>query len=104
MLFRSKVVKNKVSPPFREAIFDIMYGEGISRQGEVIDLGVECDIVEKSGAWYSYNGERVGQGKDNAREFLKENPEIAKEIEAKIREKLGVNSGSVITLKEEADA
>ncbi len=101
---RVKVVKNKVSPPFREAIFDIMYGEGISRQGEVIDLGVECDIVEKSGAWYSYNGERVGQGKDNAREFLKENPEIAKEIEAKIREKLGVNSGSVITLKEEADA
>ena len=101
---RVKVVKNKVSPPFREAIFDIMYGEGISRQGEVIDLGVECDIVEKSGAWYSYNGERVEQGKDNAREFLKENPEIAKEIEAKIREKLGVNSGSVITLKEEADA
>lgn len=101
---RVKVVKNKVSPPFREAIFDIMYGEGISRQGEVIDLGVECDIVEKAGAWYSYNGERVGQGKDNAREFLKENPEIAKEIEAKIREKLGVNSGSVITLKEEADA
>ena len=101
---RVKVVKNKVSPPFREAIFDIMYGEGISRQGEVIDLGVECDIVEKSGAWYSYNGVRVGQGKDNAREFLKENPEIAKEIEAKIREKLGVNSGSVITLKEEADA
>ncbi|SNC64661.1 recombinase RecA [Polynucleobacter victoriensis] len=101
---RVKVVKNKVSPPFREAIFDIMYGEGISRQGEVIDLGVECDIVEKSGAWYSYNGERVGQGKDNAREFLKENPEIAKEIEEKIREKLGVNSGSVITLKEEADA
>jgi recombination protein RecA len=101
---RVKVVKNKVSPPFREAIFDIMYGEGISRQGEVIDLGVECDIIEKSGAWYSYNGERVGQGKDNAREFLKENPEIAQEIEAKIREKLGVNGGSVITLKEEADA
>ncbi len=101
---RVKVVKNKVSPPFREAIFDIMYGEGISRQGEIIDLGVECDIVEKSGAWYSYNGERVGQGKDNAREFLKENPEIAKEIEAKIREKLGVNVGSVISPKEEADA
>ena len=101
---RVKVVKNKVSPPFREAIFDIMYGEGISRQGEIIDLGVECDIVEKSGAWYSYNGERVGQGKDNAREFLKENPEIAKEIEAKVREKLGVNTGSVISPKEEADA
>jgi recombination protein RecA len=101
---RVKVVKNKVSPPFREAIFDIMYGEGISRQGEIIDLGVECDIVEKSGAWYSYNGERVGQGKDNAREFLKENPEIAKEIEAKVREKLGVNTGSMISPKEEADA
>jgi recombination protein RecA len=101
---RVKVVKNKVSPPFREAIFDIMYGEGISRQGEIIDLGVECDIVEKSGAWYSYNGERVGQGKDNAREFLKENPEIAKEIEARVREKLGVNTGSVISPKEEADA
>jgi recombination protein RecA len=101
---RVKVVKNKVSPPFREAIFDIMYGEGISRHGEIIDLGVECDIVEKSGAWYSYNGERVGQGKDNAREFLKENPEIAKEIEARVREKLGVNTGSVISPKEEADA
>ena len=101
---RVKVVKNKVSPPFREAIFDIMYGEGISRQDEFIDLGVECDIVEKSGAWYSYNGERVGQGKDNAREFLKENPEIAKEIEARVREKLGVNTGSVISPKEEADA
>ena len=101
---RVKVVKNKVSPPFREAIFDIMYGEGISRQGEIIDLGVECDIVEKSGAWYSYKGDRVGQGKDNAREFLKENPEIAKEIEARIREKLGVKGGSIISAQEIADA
>jgi len=101
---RVKVVKNKVSPPFREAIFDIMYGEGISRQGEIIDLGVECDIVEKSGAWYSYKGDRVGQGKDNAREFLKENPEIAKEIEAKIREKLGIKGGSIISAEEVADA
>ncbi len=93
-----KVVKNKVSPPFREAIFDIMYGQGISREGEIIDMGVEADIVEKSGAWYSYGGERIGQGKDNAREFLKENPEMAKEIEAKIREKLGVkNGGSLIS-------
>jgi recombination protein RecA len=91
-------VKNKVSPPFREAIFDIMYGQGISREGEIIDMGVEADIVEKSGAWYSYGGERIGQGKDNAREFLKENPEMAKEIEAKIREKLGVkNGGSLIS-------
>jgi recombination protein RecA len=101
---RVKVVKNKVSPPFREAIFDIMYGEGISRHGEIIDLGVECDIVEKSGAWYSYKGDRVGQGKDNAREFLKENPEIAKEIEARVREKLGVKGGDPITAKEPADA
>ena len=93
---RVKVVKNKVSPPFREAIFDIMYGTGISREGEIIDMGVEADIVEKSGSWYSYNTERIGQGKDNAREFLKENPEIAKEIEAKIREKLGVKSGTQV--------
>ena len=101
---RVKVVKNKVSPPFREAIFDIMYGEGISRQGEIIDLGVECDIVEKSGAWYSYSGERIGQGKDNVREFLKENPDLAVEIESKIRAKLGVKGGTVVTPKEEADA
>jgi recombination protein RecA len=89
---RVKVVKNKVSPPFREAIFDILYGEGISRQGEVIDLGVAAKIVDKAGAWYSYNGERIGQGKDNAREFLRENPEIAREIENRIRESLGVNA------------
>jgi recombination protein RecA len=89
---RVKVVKNKVAPPFREAIFDILYGEGISRQGEVIDLGVAAKIVDKAGAWYSYNGERIGQGKDNAREFLRENPEIAREIENRIRESLGVNA------------
>ncbi|UEP49824.1 recombinase RecA [Burkholderia ambifaria] len=87
---RVKVVKNKVSPPFREAIFDILYGEGISRQGEIIDLGVQAKIVDKAGAWYSYNGEKIGQGKDNAREFLRENPEIAREIENRIRESLGV--------------
>ncbi|RZF27801.1 recombinase RecA [Paraburkholderia sp. UYCP14C] len=89
---RVKVVKNKVSPPFREAIFDILYGEGISRQGEVIDLGVQAKIVDKAGAWYSYNGERIGQGKDNAREFLRENPDIAREIENRIRESLGVTA------------
>ena len=87
---RVKVVKNKVSPPFREAIFDILYGEGISRQGEIIDLGVQAKIVDKAGAWYSYNGTKIGQGKDNAREFLRENPEIAREIENRIRESLGV--------------
>ncbi|WP_415064458.1 recombinase RecA [Polynucleobacter necessarius] len=93
---RVKVVKNKVCPPFREAIFDIMYGAGISREGEIIDMGVEADLVEKSGSWYSYNGDRIGQGKDNVREFLKENPAIAKDIEVKIREKLGVKSGSAV--------
>ena len=85
-----KVVKNKVAPPFRAAEFDILYGEGISREGEVIDLGVACNLVEKSGAWYSYNGERIGQGKDNAREYLRERPEIALDIENKVRAHYGV--------------
>jgi recombination protein RecA len=85
-----KVVKNKVAPPFKAATFDILYGEGISREGEILDLGSEADIVEKSGAWYSYNGERIGQGKDNAREFLRQNPAMAIEIENKLREKFGV--------------
>jgi recombination protein RecA len=85
---RVKVVKNKVSPPFREAEFEIMYGAGISREGEIIELGGTHGIVEKSGAWYSYKGERIGQGKDNARIFLKEHPEIAREIEGQIRAKL----------------
>jgi recombination protein RecA len=93
---RVKVVKNKVSPPFREAVFDIMYGSGISREGEIIDMGVEADIVEKSGAWYSYKGEKIGQGKDNARDFLKANPELAKEIEGLIRAKLGINSNKAV--------
>jgi recombination protein RecA len=88
---RVKVVKNKVAPPFKEANFDILYGEGISREGEVVELGVLHKLVEKSGAWYSYNGEKIGQGKDNAREFLKSNPEIAREIENKVRAALGVN-------------
>jgi recombination protein RecA len=85
---RVKVVKNKVSPPFREAEFEIMYGAGISREGEIIELGSNNGIVEKSGAWYSYNGERIGQGKENARTFLKEHPQIAQEIEAQVRAKL----------------
>ncbi len=85
---RVKVVKNKVAPPFKKAEFEILYGHGISREGELIDLGVEQDIVEKSGFWYSYGADRIGQGKENAREFLIEHPEIADEIEAKIREKL----------------
>ena len=86
-----KVIKNKVAPPFRQAEFDILYGEGVSWEGELIDLGVKYDIVEKSGAWYSYNGAKIGQGKDNVRVWLKENPEIANEIDAKIRAAVGIN-------------
>ena len=85
-----KVVKNKVSPPFKTAEFDILYGEGISREGEIIDMGVIAKVVEKSGAWYAYNGEKIGQGKDNAREFLKENPDLMFEIENKVREAAGL--------------
>jgi recombination protein RecA len=85
---RVKVVKNKVAPPFREAEFEIMYGAGISREGEIIDMGSAQGIIEKSGAWYSYKGERIGQGKDNARDFLKQRPELAKEIENQVRERL----------------
>ena len=87
---RVKVVKNKVASPFKTAEFDILYGEGISRLGEVLDLGVAGNIVEKSGAWYAFNGEKIGQGRDNSREFLKENPELAIEIENKVRESLGI--------------
>ena len=85
---RVKVVKNKVAPPFKQVTFDILYGEGISREGEIIDLGVQEGIVQKSGAWYSYGTERIGQGKDNVRQFLKEHPEMAQEIEQQVREKL----------------
>ena len=85
-----KVVKNKVAPPFKDATFDILYGEGISRLGEIIDMGVQAKIVDKAGAWYSYNGEKIGQGRDNSREFLKENPALAIEIENKVRESLGI--------------
>mgnify|MGYP001259918011 FL=1 len=85
-----KVVKNKVAPPFKQAFFDILYGEGISRQGEIIDLGVEFDIIVKSGSWYSYDGNRIGQGKENVREYLKNNNVMALDIENKIRQKLGI--------------
>ena len=87
---RVKVVKNKVAPPFKQAEFDILYGEGISREGEIIELGVLHKFVEKSGAWYSYSGDRIGQGKDNVREFLRANPAMAREIENKVRESLGI--------------
>ncbi|MCB2028062.1 MAG: recombinase RecA, partial [Rhodoferax sp.] len=85
-----KIVKNKVAPPFKTAEFDILFGEGISRHGEIIDMGVNAQILDKSGAWYAYNGEKIGQGRDNAREFLRENPELAREIENKVRESLGI--------------
>src|SRR5690625_1244468 len=87
---RVKVVKNKVAPPFKQAEFDILYGQGISREGEILDLGVQAGVVDKAGAWYSYNDTRLGQGKDNSRDFLKENPEMAIEIENLVREKFGV--------------
>ncbi|MFW5969388.1 MAG: DNA recombination/repair protein RecA, partial [Halofilum sp. (in: g-proteobacteria)] len=85
---RVKVVKNKMAPPFRQAEFEILYGEGVSVEGELIDLGVKHSIVDKSGAWYSYNGTRIGQGKENVRNYLKENPETAQEIQQKLRELL----------------
>jgi recombination protein RecA len=99
---RVKVVKNKLAPPFRKCEFDILYNEGISKEGELIDLGVAEGIVDKSGAWYSYNRDRIGQGRDNARQFLKDKPEIAAEIEARIREKLniGIRVGPAVVAEE----
>jgi len=93
-----KVVKNKVAPPFREAEFDILYGSGISKEGELIDIGADQGIIEKSGAWYSFAGERIGQGRENAKEYLKEHPEVTREIEVKVREKFGLaTSGGTVT-------
>jgi recombination protein RecA len=86
-----KVVKNKVASPFKTAEFDILFGEGISREGEIVDMGVTARVIEKSGAWYAYSGEKIGQGRDNAREFLRENPDLAREIENKIRESLDIS-------------
>ena len=94
-------MKNKVAPPFKQAEFDIMYGQGISREGGLIDLGVEQGIVRKSGAWYTYEGDQLGQGKENARAFLRDNPDLADEIEKKIKEKLGI--GARIDLPAPAD-
>ena len=97
-----KVVKNKIAPPFRETTFDILYGEGTSREGEIIDLGVEHKIIDKAGAWYSYSGERIGQGKDNVRNYLKERPALAVEIENKVRSALGIRAAAVATEPETA--
>jgi recombination protein RecA len=101
---RVKVVKNKVAPPFRQAEFEILYGEGISRAGEIVDLGVQQGLVDKSGAWYSYKGERIGQGKDNARQFLKDNPPIAAEIEAQIRANAFPATVVAVAAEDEAEA
>jgi recombination protein RecA len=87
---RAKIVKNKVASPFREAEFDILYGEGVSREGDLIDLGVAKNIVEKSGSWFSYKGERIGQGRDNARTFLKEHPDTAQRLDDELRDALGL--------------
>ena len=100
---RAKVVKNKVAPPFRNADFDILYGEGISREGEIIELGVTHHIIDKSGAWYTYGKDRIGQGKDNTRDYLKEHPDVAQEIEAKIRAAVGVGSEAPAAAPAEAE-
>ena len=100
---RVKVVKNKVAPPFKKAEFDILYDEGISKEGELISLGVENGIVDKAGAWYSYNKDRIGQGKDNVRTFLKEHPEMAAEIEARIRQAVGLDTDDTVTKKPAAE-
>ncbi|MDO9050543.1 MAG: recombinase RecA [Methylotenera sp.] len=100
---RVKVIKNKVAPPFKQAEFDILYGEGISREGEIIELGVNAKFVEKAGAWYSYNGEKIGQGKDNSREYLKAHPAIANEIDAKIRANMKALAEAMPAVRAEED-
>jgi recombination protein RecA len=101
---RVKVVKNKVAPPFRVVEFDIMYGEGVSKTGELIDLGAAAGVVEKSGAWFSYGSQRIGQGRENAKAFLKENPQIASEIEKAIRQNAGLVAGGMMARKSEDSA
>ena len=106
---RVKVVKNKMAPPFRAVEFDIMYGEGISKTGELVDLGSQANIVEKSGTWFSYDGQRIGQGRENAKAFLKANPEIAAKIEAAVRANAGIVTNAMTTSseadgKEDADS
>ncbi|MDP1557262.1 MAG: DNA recombination/repair protein RecA, partial [Hyphomonas sp.] len=98
-----KVVKNKVAPPFRQVEFDILYGEGISKSGELVDLGVKANVVEKSGSWYSYNGERIGQGREKARQFLKDNIPIADEIEDAIRRNAGLLADELLAAGMNAD-
>ncbi len=100
---RVKVVKNKLAPPFRQVEFDIMYGEGISKVGELIDLGVKANVVEKSGAWFSYDSQRIGQGRENAKQFLRDHKDVADKIEAKVREQSGVVANLMLATSD-ADA
>ena len=100
---RIKVVKNKIAPPFKEAEFDIMFGRGISREGDILDLAAKEDIVEKSGAWYAYEGNKIGQGRENAKNFLMANQDLCREIELKVREKYGLGDGGVIVAAEAAE-
>jgi recombination protein RecA len=100
---RVKVVKNKLAPPFRQVEFDIMYGEGISKVGELIDLGVKANVVEKSGAWFSYDSQRIGQGRENAKQFLRDHPDMADKIEAKVREQSGVVANLMLATADEAE-
>ena len=101
---RVKVVKNKLAPPFRQVEFDIMYGEGISKVGELIDLGVKAGVVEKSGAWFSYDSQRIGQGRENAKQFLRDHPEVADAIEQRIREQSGVVANAMLAQDETEEA
>ncbi len=101
---RIKVVKNKMAPPFRQVEFDIMYGEGVSKMGELIDLGVKANIVEKSGAWFSYDSQRIGQGRENSKQFLRDHPDMAAAIETRIREQAGVVANAMMTTPEEHEA
>ena len=93
---RVKVVKNKLAPPFKQVEFDIMYGEGVSKTGELVDLGVKANVVEKSGAWFSYDSQRIGQGRENAKQFLKENPDVAAKIEAAVRQNAGLIAEAIM--------
>jgi recombination protein RecA len=99
---RAKVVKNKLAPPFREAEFDILYGEGISKTGELIDMGVNAGVIDKSGSWYSYSGERIGQGRENAKRFFMENKDLYDEISLKVREALGLVKSEPVETDEDA--
>jgi recombination protein RecA len=97
------VVKNKLAPPFKQVEFDIMYGEGVSKMGELVDLGVKANVIEKSGSWFSYDSQRIGQGRENAKQFLKDNPDIANKIEAAVRQNSGIIAEVILTGEKEED-